>query len=73
MRMNLAGFVDGCEGVADRSPAGAVVIVMDGRDWLVATSVEAYHRPMRRDRRVVRPGGLSDELLKDWAPGAQSI
>ena len=60
MRMNLAGFVDGCEGLADRPPAEPVVIMMDGRDWLVAISAEAYERLMRRDRRVVRPGDVSD-------------
>ena len=29
----------------------------------VAVSAEEYERLMRRDRRVVRPGDLSDELL----------
>ena len=55
-----SGVVDGCDGHADRAPAGAMVIMMVGRDWLVATLAEAYERLMRRDRRVVRPGDVSD-------------
>ena len=47
----------------DRRLAEPVTITKDGRDWLVALSAEEYERLKRRDRRVVRPGDLSGEVL----------
>jgi hypothetical protein len=63
MRVTMAEFVEGCERLGDRPLREPVTIIKDGPEWLVAISAEEYGRLKRRDRRVVRPGDLSDEVL----------
>lgn len=63
MRVTTAEFIENCGSLADKALFEPVTITADGRDRLVLLSAEAYARLMRRDRRVVAAGDLTEEDL----------
>ena len=46
--------------MAEQALMEPVTITKNGRDRLVVVSAEAYGRLARRDRRVIRPGELTE-------------
>jgi hypothetical protein len=63
MRVTTAAFIKGYGRLADQALSEAVTITKNGRDRLVVISAGEYEWLMRRDRRVVVPGDLTDEEL----------
>ncbi len=61
MRVTTAEFIKNYGSLADRALMEPVTITKNGRDRLVVVSVEEYDRLSRRDRRVLRPGELTEE------------
>ena len=63
MRVTTAEFIEGYGRLADQVLSEAGTITKNGRDRLVVISAGEYERLMRRDRRVVVPGDLTDQEL----------
>jgi PHD/YefM family antitoxin component YafN of YafNO toxin-antitoxin module len=63
MRVTTADFIKHYGSLADRALSEPVTITKNGRDRLVVLSVEEYERLLRRDRRVLLAGELTDEEL----------
>jgi PHD/YefM family antitoxin component YafN of YafNO toxin-antitoxin module len=61
VRVTTAEFIKGCGALADLAVTEPATITKDGRDRLVLLSAEEYERLRRRDRRAIRPEGLTEE------------
>ena len=61
MRIPESDFITYFDRIADHAMAEPVTITRDGRDHLVLLSAGEYARLMRRSRRVVLAGDLTDE------------
>ncbi len=63
MRVSTADFIKNYGALADRALSEPVTITRNGRDRLVVLSAEEYGRLLRRDRRVIAAGGLTDDEI----------
>lgn len=61
MRIPESDFIMRFDRIADHAMSEPVTITRDGRDHLVLLSAGEYARLMRRDRRAVLAGALTDE------------
>lgn len=61
MRISESDFITHFDRIADHAMSEPVTITKDGRDHLVLLSAGEYGRLMRRDRRAVLAGDLTDE------------
>ena len=60
MRVTTADFIKNYGRLADRALAEPVTITKNGHDRLVILSSDEYARLLRRDRRVVNAGALTE-------------
>ena len=60
MRVTTADFIKNYGRLADRALAEPVTITKNGHDRLVILSADEYARLLRRDRRVVNAGALTE-------------
>ena len=60
MRVTTADFIKNYGRLADRALAEPVTITKNGHDRLVILSADEYARLLRRDRRVVSAGALTE-------------
>jgi hypothetical protein len=63
VRVSTADFIKNYGALADRALSEPVTITRNGRDRLVVLSAEEYGRLLRRDRRVIAAGGLTDDEI----------
>ena len=63
MRVTTADFIKHYGTLADRALSEPVTITKNGRDRLVVLSAGEYERLLRRDRRVLRAGELTDDEI----------
>jgi PHD/YefM family antitoxin component YafN of YafNO toxin-antitoxin module len=63
MRVTTAEFIKHYGTLADRALTEPLTITKNGRDRLVVLSADEYARLLRRDRRVLRAGELTDKEI----------
>jgi hypothetical protein len=63
VRVSTADFIKNYGALADRALSEPVTITRNGRDRLVVLSAEEYGRLLRRDRRVIAAGELTDDEI----------
>lgn len=63
MRVTTTEFIEKCGTLTDTALSEPVILTSDGHDRLVLLSAAEYERLLRRDRRVIRAGDLTEEEI----------